>query len=98
MKERKAPSGLFYYWRGERPLDPNAPQLDGTGEFRLESTDRAAGYFTTNADGRLAASARTSGIYVRADSADVRTLDAIDGEERVRLIADRLKHWKTMTS
>ena len=36
VKERKAPSGLFYYWRGERPLDANAPQLDGTGEFRLE--------------------------------------------------------------
>ena len=46
-KERKDPSGIFYYWKGERPRDPNAPQLDGTGEIRIESADRAAGYFTT---------------------------------------------------
>src|SRR5918996_1176145 len=43
VKERKDPSGIFYYWQGERPLDPNAPQLHGTGEIRLESPDRAAG-------------------------------------------------------
>jgi len=32
VKERKEPSGVFYYWKGERPRHPNAPQLDGTGE------------------------------------------------------------------
>ena len=32
VKERKEPSGVFYYWKGERPRDPNAPQLDGTGK------------------------------------------------------------------
>jgi hypothetical protein len=47
VKERKEPSGVFYYWHGERPRDPNAPQLYGTGEILLESADRAAGYFTT---------------------------------------------------
>src|SRR5438094_8149100 len=31
-KEKKEPSGVFYYWKGERPLHPNAPQLYGTGE------------------------------------------------------------------
>src|SRR5690606_26988940 len=51
-KERKEPSGIFYYWNGERPLDPNAPQLEGTGEIRLDSTDRANGYFITRACGR----------------------------------------------
>src|SRR5262249_33281579 len=40
-KERKDPPGIFYYWNGERPRDPNAPQLDGTGEILLESPDRA---------------------------------------------------------
>jgi hypothetical protein len=30
-KEKEGPSGVFYYWKGERPLDPNAPQLDGVG-------------------------------------------------------------------
>src|SRR5262245_60840305 len=49
-KEKKESSGVFYYWKGERPLDPNAPQLDGTGEIRMESADRASGYFTTRAD------------------------------------------------
>src|ERR687891_1600072 len=35
VKERTEPSGIFYYWKGERPLDANAPQLEGTGEIRL---------------------------------------------------------------
>ena len=37
------PSGIFYYWKGDRPQDPNAPQLDGMGEILLEFADRAAG-------------------------------------------------------
>src|SRR4030095_5673299 len=28
-KERKEPVGVFYYWNGQRPRDPNAPQLYG---------------------------------------------------------------------
>ena len=48
VKERKEPSGIFYYWRGDRPRDPNAPQLDGMGEILLEFADRAAGYFTNS--------------------------------------------------
>jgi hypothetical protein len=39
--------GRLLLLEGERPLDPNAPQLDGTGEIRLEAADRAAGYWTT---------------------------------------------------
>ena len=50
VKERKEPSGIFYYWKGERPRDPDAPQLDGTGEILMESADRATGYFTTRAE------------------------------------------------
>ncbi len=98
VKERKEPSGVFYYWNGERPLDPNAPQLYGTGEIRLESADRAAGYWTTRADGRAKVNARTSGVYLRADPGDVRTLDGQDNEQRAMLIADRLKHWKSIVS
>ena len=51
VKEKEEPSGIFYYWKGERPLHPDAPQLEGTGEIRMESADRASGYFTTRADG-----------------------------------------------
>ena len=43
VKAKKDHSGVFYYWKGERPRHPNAPQLDGTGEILLESADRAAG-------------------------------------------------------
>src|SRR5688500_13015671 len=50
VKERKEPSGIFYYRKGERPLDPDCPQLYGTGEIRMESAERASGYWTTRAD------------------------------------------------
>src|SRR5207248_8784076 len=52
---------------GERPRLPNAPQLEGTGEMRVETTDRAAGYWTTRADRGPGLNARTSGVYLRAD-------------------------------
>ena len=95
-KEKKEPSGVFYYWRGERPLDPNAPQLDGTGEIRLEAADRAAGYWTTRADGPQKVNARTVGVYLRAALSDMETLDGQDNRQRVKLIADKLKHWKSI--
>src|SRR5262249_46835706 len=38
-KEGRDPPSIFYFWRGERPRHPNAPQLEGTGEIRLETTD-----------------------------------------------------------
>ena len=98
VKERMNPSGLFYYWNGERPLDPNAPRLEGTGEILLESADRANGYFTTRSDGRQKVNARTSGIYVRAASEDLRILDGSDNAQRAKLIADMLVHWKAVTS
>jgi hypothetical protein len=97
-KERKDPSGLFYYWKGERPRDPKAPQLEGTGEIRLESADRANGYFITRADGRPKVNVRTSGIYVRASSEDVRCVDEGDDQQRANLLADRLKRWKSLAN
>ena len=98
VKERKEPSGVFYYWKGERPRDLNAPQLDGTGEIRLESADRAAGYFTTRADARPRVNARTAGVYWRAEPEDMSILDGSDDRQRAELIAERLRHWKSITS
>jgi hypothetical protein len=95
-KERKDSSGVFYYWKGERPLDPNAPQLDGTGEIRLESAERASGYFTTRADTHPELNARTAGVYWRADPQDMSILDGRDDEKRAELIAERLKQWKSV--
>ena len=97
-KERDDSSGIFYYWRGERPLHPDAPQLEGTGEIRLESADRASGYFTTRADKPPKVNTRTSGVYLRAEGADMTILDGRDDRQRAELIAERLRHWKSMKS
>ncbi|WP_287095270.1 TIR domain-containing protein [Mesorhizobium sp.] len=96
VKERKEPAGIFYFWNGERPLDANASQLYGTGEIRLESADRASGYFTTRADTQPKLNARTSGVYLRAEPEDLSILDGRDNQRRVELIAERLNHWKSI--
>jgi hypothetical protein len=97
-KEKRDPSGVFYYWKGERPMHPNAPQLDGTGEIQIESADRAAGYFTTRSDTDPEVKARTSGVYLRADPKDVSIMDGRDDRQRVELIAERLRDWKSITT
>jgi hypothetical protein len=97
VKEKKEPSGVFYYWKGERPLDPNAPQLDGTGEIRLESAERAFGYWTTHVDKNPEVDVRTSGVYWRAEPEDLSILDGRDDEKRGELITERLGQWKSAT-
>jgi len=96
VKERKEPSGVFYYWKGERPLDPNAPQLYGTGEIRMESAERASGYWTTHADTHPRVDARTAGVYWRADPGDMDILDGGDDRKRAELVAERLRQWKSI--
>jgi hypothetical protein len=93
-KERVEPAAIFYFWKGERPRHPNAPQLEGTGEISLERVDRASGYWTTRSDGADAFHARTSGIYLRADPGDIAVLDGNDPAERAALIERRLDEWK----
>jgi hypothetical protein len=95
VREKEDGSGIFWYWKGERPLHPDAPQLEGTGEIRLESADRASGYFTTRADAQNV-SARTAGLFLRAEPTDMSILDGRDDQKRVELIAERLKNWKSM--
>ena len=97
-KEKRDPSGVFYYWKGERPRHANAPQLDGTGEIRIESADRASGYFTTRSESHPRINERTSGIYVRANPEHLSILDGPDDRKRAELIAERLSHWKSITS
>ena len=97
-KERTDPSGIFYYWHGERPLHANAPQLWGTGEIKLESADRAGGYWITRTDADSSLNARTSGVYLRADAEDLAVMDDPDPQKRLELIAERLTHWKAIRS
>lgn len=96
VKEHKDPSGIFYFWKGERPLDANAPQLEGTGEIKVDSAERASGYFTTRADSQPELNARTSGVYLRADPSDMRVLDGNDDQRRAELLAERLRIWKSI--
>jgi len=96
VKEKSDSSGLFYYWKGERPLDPNAPQLDGTGEIRMESAARASGYFTTRSDKDPNVNERTSGVYLLGDPKDMSILDGSDDRKRSKLIAGCLKQWKSI--
>jgi hypothetical protein len=96
VKEREGSSGLFYYFKAERPLDPNAPQYYGTGEIRLESADRASGYWTTRADTDPNVNERTSGVYWRADPDDTIIMDGRDDQKRAALIAERLTQWKSV--
>jgi hypothetical protein len=94
-KERREPAGVFYFWKGERPRSPDAPQLEGTGEIRLESADRATGYFVTRSDRDATLNVRTAGIYLRAAPTDFDVLDSGTAEERAELLAQRLEEWKS---
>ena len=95
-KEKRDPPGIFYYWNGERPRHANAPRLDGTGEIRIESADRAAGYWVTRSDMDSKVSARTSGVYLRADPEDLSILDGRDDRKRAELIAEHLGRWESI--
>jgi hypothetical protein len=95
-KELTDPSGVFYYWNGERPRHPDAPQLEGTGQIRLESPDRAAGYWTTRTDADPTLRARTSGVYLRAEEEDLSVLDGNDQQRRADLIAAKLEEWRAI--
>jgi Predicted nucleotide-binding protein containing TIR-like domain len=94
-KERRDPAGIVYFWKGERPRHPNAPQLEGTGEIKVETADRATGYFTTRSDRDAGLNARTAGVYLRADPSDFEVLDGGSEEGRAQLIARRLREWES---
>jgi hypothetical protein len=96
VREREGSAGVFFYWKGERPLDAGTPQLEGVGEIRLESADRASGYFTTRTDADPHVNRRTAGVWWRADPDDLGCLDGRDDKKRAALIAARLKQWKSV--
>lgn len=97
-REHDDPPSVFYFWNGERPRHPNAPELEGTGEIRLEDTDRASGYWTTRSDADPQLRERTAGVYLRADPGDMRTLDGGDAQARADLLALRLEEWKSIST
>ena len=96
-KEHRDPPGIFYYWKGERPRHPNAPQLEGTGEIRLESRRSGVGLLDTRSDADPQLHERTSGVYLRADPEDMAILDGGDAQSRAELLAARLEEWKAIS-
>ncbi|MDX6357156.1 MAG: hypothetical protein QOH37_210 [Nocardioidaceae bacterium] len=97
-KELKNPAGVYYAWSGERPRHPNAPAIYGMGEIKLESADRAAGYWTTRSDAEPTLNARTSGVYLRAEVDDLAILDGRDNRGRAELIAAQIDDWKSLAN
>ena len=98
-KERVGPAGIFYFWKGERPRDPNAPEFEGTGEITLELIDRANGYYiVTRSNEPEHFHVKTSGIYLRADPEDKAVLDSKDATERAALIARRIQEWRELAN
>jgi hypothetical protein len=94
-KESKDPPAIFYAWKGERPRHPNAPAIYGTAEIKLETVDRASGYWTTRTDADPTFNARTSGVYLRAEAHDLAILDGRDNQARAALIAARIEDWQS---
>jgi Predicted nucleotide-binding protein containing TIR-like domain len=97
-KEQWDPSGVFYYYQGERPRHENAPQYGGTAGIQLESVDRATGYWITTSDDDPLLKIRTSGVYLRADAGDVEVMDGTDRVRRAELIAAKLEEWRLIAS
>ena len=97
-KEKKDPSAVFYAFSGERPRHADAPQIEGVGEIKIESVDRATGYWITRSSADPTLNARTSGIYLRADLADAAIFDSTDESQRAALVAERLAEWKAIAN
>jgi hypothetical protein len=98
-KERVDPAGIFYFWKGERPRDPNAPEFEGTGEIKLDSVDRANGYYiVTSSNSPEHFHVKTSGIYLRADPGDKTVLDSTDASARAALLQRRIEEWRALSS
>ncbi len=98
VKELRDPAGIFYFWNGERPRHPDAPQLEGTAEIRLEDVDRATGYWITRSETDRELNVRTAGVYLRADPGDAEVMDGSDLKGRAALIAEKLEEWRLIAN
>ena len=97
-KEHVDPAGIFYFWKGERPRHPDAPELEGTGEIKLESVDRADGYFTTRSDGTTPSTRGPPASTSAPTRVIAPSLDGNEPAERAALIERRLEEWSSYAS
>ena len=98
VKERQHPPGVFYYWRGERPLDPICPRLEGTAELLVESDDRASLYFITQVESDPRVHEKKIGVCWRADPGDVAAVEGRDNQQRIALISRQLSERQSFRS
>jgi hypothetical protein len=82
---------LFYYWEGDWPGHPDAPQFFGKGEIVLEDAQRATGYFTIRSDGTPDPRERKTAVYRRADSLELEALKSPSAAARSEVIRKRLE-------
>ena len=88
--------GRLLLLEGRTAAEPERAAVVWDGEIRMESAERASGYFTTRADTHPKVDTRTSGVYWRADPEDLSIMDGRDERKRAELIAERLRHWKSI--
>src|SRR5262245_33148464 len=89
------PSDALRTARGPRNMPRNSREPARSHWTAL--TERP-GTGTTRSDRDPALSARTSGIYLRADPSDLQVLEGDAEQERAELIAQRLREWKSASN
>ena len=97
-KEKKERSGHFLLLEGRTAQAPERAAVgrDGRDPNRVR---RSRGRLLDNSFGHSPkVNARTSGVYLRADPEDMSILDGRDDRQRAELIAERLRHWKSITN
>jgi hypothetical protein len=82
---------LFYYWEGDWPGHPDAPQFFGKGEIVREDADRASGYFTIRSEGDVDPRERKRVLYRRATAAELEVMKAGTASKRTELIRQQLE-------
>ena len=96
-KEREDSSGIFYYWKGERPLDPDCAATGRDGGDQVGIGGPGIGVLHDMCV-RPEPELRHLRRLLRAESTDMGILDGRDDRQRVELIAERLRNWKGMKS
>lgn len=82
---------LFYYWEGDWPGQPNAPEFFGKGEIVLDDASHGSGYFTIRSDSDNDPRERKSVMYQRATPVEVEAANSDDVAKRRELIQQQLK-------
>jgi hypothetical protein len=68
------------------------------GEIRLESPDRANGWFTTRSESDVDVHERTAAVYLRADPTGMGILDGGEAQARADLLGRRLAEWRAISN